>query len=780
MEYAAHINNEKVQTVQEHSENTAELCRVFCSGINASEIGFLQGLFHDAGKFTAKFDDYIRHKSNDKRGDIDHSYAGARYLTENFGVNFKSVVGIISRTIISHHGLHDWIDNYCRDYFNERISEKSEYRNVEEILDRLCAEKQISDIFEKASLEYKELIRKIKRISPDVESYAFYLGMLERFLQSALIDADRTDTASFMFEKEINEYNDVNGLWKKMRNKMYEKLETFKAKTDAISLQRRSISERCAAFAKNDVKVCRLIVPTGGGKTLSSLRFAIEYCMEHPEQNMKRIIYIAPFMSILEQNSAEIRSIAGDDAFVEHHSNFFSEIDADSNSETYKNYELHTERWDLPVIATTLVQFLNAIFSCKSSCVRRMHRLAGAVIIIDEVQSVPLKCVNMFNLAINFLTNICGATVVLCSATQPLNEETKYPVIIDENKSMTGDYSKDFEVFARTKIIPYVDVCGFTYKETADFCYERYAEEGNLLVVVNTKASALRVYELLKDKCGSDTEIIHLSTNMCPLHRMEKIRYIKKILGSKPVICVTTQLIEAGVDISFKCVVRSIAGLDNAVQAAGRCNRHGEYNKKCPVYIVKIKDEKLGSLKEISVAQNITQQMIEYGEYEDWQSYETVSAFFRQLYKTKEKELSYNVMDGDLPTTLVDLLSLNKLRYNMSKQTSSKYAAQAFKTAGTLFEVIEKNMRDVIVPYNDDAKALISELEKISDKKNLNDLLRKSQKFTVGIYTGTERKLCENHGIRTLDCGVSVVDGSFYNDEVGIILENSEKELYMF
>ena len=191
----------------------------------------------------------------------------------------------------------------------------------------------------------------------------------------------------------------------------------------------------------------------------------------------------------------------------------------------------------------------------------------------------------MFDLAINFLAYICGSAIVLCTATQPSTEDVPHPVILDKAESITGDYSADFEVFKRTEIIPVITPYGYSYEEASDFCMDKFAEAGNLLVIVNTKSAALKLYRLLKERCGSEAEVSHLSTNMCPQHRREKIEYIRSMLDKKPVICVTTQLIEAGVDISFKCVVRSLAGLDSAVQAAGRCNRHGENNEICPVYL---------------------------------------------------------------------------------------------------------------------------------------------------------------------------------------------------
>ncbi len=782
MKYTAHIreNDKTRQTVREHCLAAAEKGERYAKLFGAGKIAYIQGILHDAGKLTDKFNEYVCGSSDYTRGEIDHSYAGARYLHELAlkvdKAEIYPVSRLIARTIISHHGLHDWVSDEGEDYFLKRTSTNDCYDEILGNINELCGEAELLNLLEEAAGEYASVRGTIKEMSGrNGVSYSFYMGMLERLMQSVLIDADRTDTADFMSDSETEKRFDTEKLWEKMHERMEEKLSRFSSATDRISMQRKSISQRCRDFAADKSGVCRLIVPTGGGKTLSSLRFAIEYCRQH---GCEKIIYTAPFMSILEQNSDEIRSIAGEEAFLEHHSNIIADIDCDND---LQEYELRTEKWDSPVIATTMVQFLNTLFSGKSSCVRRMHRLAKSVIIIDEVQSVPMKCVNMFNLAINFLTKICGCTVVLCSATQPVLDETDYPLIIDENSSMTGDWTQDFEVFRRTEIVPCIEPCGYSFEQAADFCCNKFEENGNLLVVVNTKAAALRIYDLVKEREDGEAEIIHLSTSMCPEHRRDKIKTIRECLEAKrPVICITTQLIEAGVDISFKCVVRSLAGMDNAAQAAGRCNRHGEAEGICSVYVINITDEKLGCLREIKEAQEASEQLIYSERYDDYLSVETLSDYFRKLYNMEKNELSYNVIDGNTGTTLLGLLSLNKQRHDLNFKKENKFCAQAFKTAGRLFEVIDSRTVDVIVPYNDEAKDIISRLNDDIKPDEAIELLRKSQKYTVGIYRVTNIKLSENNALSILNCGAASLKGEFYSMELGVVTEGAAQEILMF
>lgn len=799
MNFAAHIRktDQEEQTVSEHCRQTAELAARYGQYIGLSASARLAGRLHDTGKLTADFNAYIRGDAEIQRGELDHSFAGAKYLQEiaaqTDDKSQKQAAGLISRVILSHHGLNDWITKDAENTFQKRVAKEKYYAEIRQNLDENALLPDMTALLSAAASEIASIrnilqeAAKAAKFNP-AEAYAFYLGMLERLLQSVLIDADRTDTADFMSASKTEAVFNTEKLWSEMQMRMQQKLDFFAKKADAISMQRMSISERCAAFAAKDVHICKLIVPTGGGKTLSSLRFAIEYAKR---KQMQKIIYVAPFMSILEQNSDVIEEIAGKAAFLAHHSNILAEISGDDD--LLHEYELRTEKWDSPVIATTMVQFLNALFSGKSSAVRRMHRLSRAVIIIDEVQSIPLKCVYLFNLAMNFLSQVCGSTIVLCSATQPpFDQLDACPILMDQNSSMTGDTAEDFSIFRRTKVIYQQKKGGYSYDEAAKFCREQFAENGSLLVVVNTKASAKELYRRLQDTNGA--RVFHLSTNMCPQHRRDVIAAMKTALdpesaseARKPVICVTTQLIEAGVDISFGCVVRALAGMDNAAQAAGRCNRNGEYHKECPVYILRLYEEKLGSLAEIREAQSISEQMLDQPEDTDFLSVPLMSGYFRRLYQNAQQRNHQNLLRYPLPeTTDQDLLNLLSLNRHRNKEKGMKYCGQAFKTAGRLFEVIDSNTTDVLVPYNEDAEKLIVQLGSEQNPHELMKLLRQAQKYAVSIYAGTQQALHRESAIRTLycgqdaQCGVQILDQRFYDADYGITTEGGMHEVLCY
>lgn len=799
MEYISHIRewDEKEQTVSEHCNNVAKIASEFGQVIQMPHTAWLQGILHDAGKLCNDFTEYIHGESDAKRGEIDHSYMGAKYLANLAIEMYKEsrlnpdAALLIGRTILSHHGLHDWLTEDGENYFEKRTSIIKQDKEVECALPEIVSDGTLKKYYQESVKEYdamqqkmeqlyKEMIAKGEKekreLSGDAKCVipAFYQGFLERLMQSILMDADQTDAANFNDDIVYTSPKEPTGVWNNMEKQMQKKCTAFRKKTDLISRRRMNISDRCAAFANHDVKICRLVVPTGGGKTLSALRFAIEYSQKH---NVNQIFYIAPFNSILEQNSDVIREIAGEENFLEHHSNVFSRLEENENeTEKLSTYQMRTERWDVPVIATTLVQFLNALFDGKSSSVRRMHHLCRAVMIIDEVQAIPAKCIHLFNLAMNFLTHICGSTVVLCSATQPCLEQAEYPILLDEQESMTADFQADFDAFRRT-VLHSAGKKSFSYEEAAKFCTQQYQENGNLLLVVNTKQAALTMFQKLKERNGASATVLHLSTNMCPVHRRTVIQQMREQLETQqPLICVTTQLIEAGVDISFRCVVRSMSGLDHAAQAAGRCNRNGEYDC-CSVYLIQLEEEKLAAaLKQIEKEQEITKKILFFHEKEDLLHPQIMQNYFEGYLTTFQNQFSYPLPDSD-HETLLRLLSTNS---NNAKRAEAqmhgslplrlKNHMQAFRTAGKKFQVIAEQTTDILVPYGA-GEELILDLNGKLYENAFPKLLRKAQQYLVSVYSGTLKALEAKDALIQLESGVLALKSGFYSSEQGICVD---------
>ena len=799
IEYISHIreSNKKEQTVSEHCNNVAKIASEFGQAVQMSHTAWLQGILHDAGKLCTDFAEYIRGKSDAKRGEIDHSYMGAKYLFAFAQIWYKKnafsmdTALLIGRTILSHHGLHDWITEEGEDYFQKRISNQKHDKEVIFALPEIVSNETLQSYYQESVKEYdamqqkmeqlyKEMIAKgeqeKRNLSDDAKSVipTFYQGFLERLMQSILMDADQTDAANFNDDIVYTSPKESTAGWNDMAKRMQEKCTTFRKKIDAISRRRMNIPDRCAAFANHDVKICRLVVPTGGGKTLSALRFAIEYSQKH---NVNQIFYIAPFNSILEQNSDVIREIAGEENFLEHHSNVFSRLEENENeTEKLSTYQMRTERWDVPGIATTLVQFLNALFDGKSSSVRRMHHLCRAVIIIDEVQAIPAKCIHLFNLAMNFLTHIWGSTVVLCSATQPCLEQAEYPILLDEQESMTTDFQADFDAFRRT-VLHSAGKKSFSYEDAADFCTEQYQKNGNLLLVVNTKQAALTMFQKLKERNSEFATVLHLSTNMCPAHRRTVIQQMREQLTAhQPLICVTTQLIEAGVDISFRCVVRSMSGLEHAAQAAGRCNRNGEYDC-CSVYLIQLEEEKLAAaLKQIEKEQEITKKILFFHEKEDLLHPQIMQNYFEGYLTTFQNQFSYLLPElGN--ETLLRLLSTNSNNVKRAEAKTHKNIpprlrnhAQAFRTAGKKFQVIAEQTTDILVPYGE-GNDLILDLNGEFYENEYLKLLRKAQPYLVSVYSGTLKALEAKEALTQLKSDVLALKPGYYSSEQGVCVD---------
>lgn len=773
MHFIAHKkeNGTEIQTVSDHCENVARLSSVFGKDISISAIVRLAGLLHDAGKYAPSFQKYISGTSDFRRGEIDHAFCGAKYICafadqKHLNNAYYNVSRLIARVIVSHHGIHDWLTPDGSNYLQQRMQKENEYDFVCRKLAEIYSDADLMTFLEDAQKEYVSIRKRIQEISKDAQQFAFYLGLYERTVQSVLIDADRTDTANFCNGYTEKAPTPPDLIWEKARNTLNQRLASFDH-SSVISHVRSSISERCSRFAETETGICQLIVPTGGGKTLASIRFALNACLNFGK---KRIFYVAPFMSILEQNSSIFREIMGDENFLEHHSNVMNDVDC---TEELMQYELLSERWDTPMIATTMVQFMNTLFSDKITSVRRMHNLAHSVIIIDEVQSIPVNCVSMFIAAMNYLSKICGCTVVLCTATQPdfcLND-ARFQLLLDEQPCMTGDSFHDFAALKRTEVIPVFKNAGYSNAEIADFCYSKYLEEKAVLLIVNTKAVAREVWMLLNAlnqtlSSEEQAHIIHLSTNMCPKHRKKQIAQMKEDLkNGKRMICVSTQLIEAGVDISFPCVIRSLSGLDRIAQAAGRCNRNGESAEPGKVYVIHAREEKTEKMREITSGKSVAMRFFHDDSESDLFSPKTIASYFRIFYQENMDVIDFPVKAFGIRNCLVNLLSLNKEIQAFRKDPSLKYSAQAFRTAGRLFQMIDENAVSVVAPYDDEGKALILKIEQGCDVDRL--LLRKLQSYTIGIPEYLYRKLLENGSVFVIQHDIAVLAEENYSMDFG-------------
>jgi CRISPR-associated endonuclease/helicase Cas3 len=803
--YISHIQDitKKTQSVAEHSFNTAQYAVAQCSIEELKELVYLTCVLHDAGKNTDEFLYYIQKASENitsvRRRNVVHSTAGGCLITKliNETVGSKGfVTELIRHAIISHHGMYDCITPDGIVSFIRRAEKENDLSSIEKEVFSYITKEEFNERIEKTCGDIDDLVKRIVSFVKTDErlgSKHFYFGLVERVLLSLLIDSDRTDTACFMDNKPLPQTMDsykLHTMWQELLNNLELRISEFKNETP-IDIFRKEISESCNSAANDKSGIFRLVVPTGAGKTISSLRYALNHAKTY---NKRHIIYVAPYNSILEQNANVIRKMISNNSLVlEHHCNIV--IDEDGENQRYKEL---TANWDSPIIATTAVQFLNTLFSSKSSSVRRMHTLINSVIIIDEIQFIPVKCISLFNLAMNFLAKICNTSVILCSATQPLLDKLPSNRLI-KPKDMVVDAEKYSAYFKRAQIIDDTNYVtgGFKIRDLAVYITQKIMDVQNVLVIVNTKNCAKNLYinlrELIADLEDNEKPLVfHLSTNMCARHRKKTLDKIIKCLKNKnkKVICVSTSLIEAGVDISFETVVRSFAGLDNIVQAAGRCNRNNEYNKG-NVYIVKIAEENISRLTDIKLSQEAMNSVLHiYHESpelvdNDLLSKKAMDYYYTYYFIKRMPEMDYKISEYD--TTIVDLLSRNQVGCNNfarknSNQPPKLVLKQAFKTAGDCFNVIEdKGIIDIVVVCDRRSKRLINEMNSNITLGQQFKILRQLQIYSVSISELMKDSLAHQNALYQLkNGGIIALRKEYYSFETGVTDIPSKMDPYHY
>ncbi|TCT21774.1 CRISPR-associated endonuclease/helicase Cas3 [Melghiribacillus thermohalophilus] len=793
MGYIAHIRNEDhaIQSVEEHLEEVSKLAAKFGEKIGVKHLALLAGILHDMGKYSDSFKEYITSAVFDPdnappRGSVDHSTAGGRYvfnLAHHENDQASKMIGeILGNIIISHHmGLQDFIDPDHNSPFLKRICDKEieDYKDITNRLETFIGREKIEQFLDKSK---SELIEVLQKNAKSTDKAFLTLSFLTKFIFSALIDADRTDTQMF----EENNYKNITQnnipLFKNYYKKLIRHLNLLNKNNDVnskINTLRANMSDQCDKFAEKPTGIYTLSIPTGGGKTLSSLRYALKHAIKYEKE---RIIYVVPYTTIIEQNANEVKTILQDeDHILEHHSNVVQDTDQRNYTE-HKSIGLAKDNWDSPIIFTTMVQFLNNFYSKGTRNIRRLHSLANAVIIFDEVQSVPVHCVSLFNEAINFLKNVCGTTILLCTATQPALDFVKNKIdqIDDEIIQNMGEVRQSFK---RVALFDKTSSQGWSTEELSEFILKNIGKEDSILCILNTRKVVKKLYAQLKKQLNTNEySIYHLSTSMCPAHRKEILNEIKNKLDNKEkVICVSTQLIEAGVDISFSCVIRSLSGVDSIAQAAGRCNRHGEL-KTGNVYIIKHKEEHLNHLKSIKIGSEITYKMIlEKGSgnsLDHLMSYESISLYFKQFYHELERELDY--MIPELNSSIYQLLSINqKFRENYDRK-HNQYPLilnTSFNTAAKYFKVIDKHATSVIVPYGK-GEDIITDLNGELTIQDVSVLLKRAQQYTIDIFEHEKNELIKSGDLIPLQDGqFLVLRQSAYDKNFGLNIEgNGEME----
>jgi len=705
---------EEWQPLEEHLMNVAEMARTFGGDFGAGKWAYFAGFWHDLGKSSREFQEKLIASSGcdahieTKPGRVDHSTAGAQHA---FNV-LKDVGKVLAYIIAGHHaGLPDGKsnDDAC---LVKRLGKK--IPAYDSLLGSICVD----------NLSSRDLPIKI-----DKNHFGFQISFFIRMLYSCLVDADFLDTENFMDEARSRWRIGYERLTT-LQDKLNLHLDRFtkEVSTSAINDYRQQILDACLEAAGWSPGLFSLTVPTGGGKTLSSLAFALKHALVYGKT---RIIYVIPYTSIIEQNAAVFRKILGNDAVLEHHSNY------EPNEEDHRSC-LTAENWDAPLIVTTNVQFFESLFGNRSSRCRKIHRIANSVVILDEAQMLPVSLLKPCLEAIRELSLNYGTTIIICTATQPaLLRSDIFQDGLEGVREIIPDPPLLYSALKRVRMnkLPVLK---------DDELVQHLQDCRQVLCIVNTRKHARTVFEKLPNPDGC----YHLSGLMCAAHRTEVLARIKIALD-EGTSCrvVSTQLVEAGVDVDFPIVFREISGIDSIAQAAGRCNREGKLGQDGKVFIFSPES----GLPPGDLRQSAETAEIILRNHDDPLSLEAVNDYFRMYYWLKGEALDRQHILDDI-------------------NEGSCSGNFPFKKINEKFKIIETDMQSLIIPFNKEADAVIDELRYGA---YATSAARKAQRFTIQVYPQVIISLFTAGCVERIhDQYLVLINRDLYRDDLGLCPED--------
>ena len=682
------------QTLQSHLVNVGEMAAEFAQVFGAQEIACQTGKLHDLGKYSEAFDRRLHGGPS-----VDHATAGAKIAVERWG----NVIGKLMAFCIAGH--HAGLANGNGEGDNRRT------------LKQRLALQFGADIPALDNLWQQEIKLPQNLPAPPLKADAhhpfFSYAFFTRMLYSCLVDADYLDTEAFYLKlenkaSERGGYPDLNTLqhnFNQFINDFRRRIAQAPEQTEAekrnaaLNRLRSEILEHAVEQAAQPQGLFTLTVPTGGGKTFTSMAFALEHAKQH---GMRRVIYVIPFTSIIEQNAAEFRKAfgeLGEQAVLEHHSTF--DDGKLQNEATKDKLRLASENWDAPIVVTTAVQFFESLFADRSSRCRKLHNIAGSVIILDEAQMLPLNLLLPIMQAIKELAQNYRCSIVMCTATQPaVQAENGFYRGFENVREIAPKPTALFNKLRRTTM-------QHIGTQTDADLLAKLGEHPQMLVIVNNRRHARSLYDQAKHLDGT----FHLTTLMCAKHRSQKLDEIRgRLKNGEPCRVIATSLIEAGVDVDFPLVMRAEAGLDSVAQAAGRCNREGKRPSENSFVWIFAPEEQWKAPPELAT-QAAVMRLTADSFSDDLLSTQAVAAYFAELYQLKGSELD------------------NKKILKMHNDTGQNLDFP-FQTIADKFRMIESHMQPLIIPFDVDAENLISSLHHAD---HIGGLLRKLQPYTVQI-----------------------------------------------
>ena len=765
-EYLAHITPEgKPHRLQDHLLEVASAAQASAERLNSRQWAYLAGLWHDLGKYRPGFQQYIRQVNGHEAhiegklpsgSDKTHSAAGAlhamRVLEARFGSSGAVLARVLAYVIAGHHaGLGDWVAGLDRRLLGSGAPDSE--REYAQAL-AVCLE-QNPDLL--ALPDDFAMSVALAAIPGPRSEQPLTTSLWIRMLFSALVDADFLDTERFLNEGKASARVGFQPL-AAYADQLTAHLANMASQTalagrsdDPVMKARTLVLAHCIEKARLPPGVFTLTVPTGGGKTLSSLAFALRHALNHGQ---RRVIYAIPYTSIIEQTADIFGRIFGTEQVVEHH----SQADADERDEGLRS-RLACENWDAPLVVTTNVQLFESLFAARTSRCRKLHNIAGSVIVLDEAQLLPPEFLQPILDALNVLVTHYGVTLLLCTATQPtLGDSERF----DRRQRLRGlppatsIVDDEVALFAALQRVRIEWPADLHTPLTTEALVSTLTEHDCALTIVNTRRDAAEIMSALDSATGDAA--LHLSAAMCGQHRADVIGQIRARLQARrdgsetrALRVVSTQLVEAGVDMDFPVVYRALAGLDSVAQAAGRCNREGRLPDDAKGRVVGFVRDIPKPLHQVRIAAQATRTVVQGGG--DALSPAAFERYFPLYYAGFPSRDKHGIVEH--------------LRKN------SRFEFE-FRTAADKFRLVDdEDQATVIVPYASEGTASIEPLiEKLRGGASDRWLLRRLQRYTVTVRRKQVEAWQARGDVRELLPGMYLlIDPLRYDDRLGLLPE---------
>lgn len=721
--YIAHIkeDSDEIQTIKEHSENTARMC--FEMSIpKLKDVMYSIGIMHDIGKYQNAFQERIRGK-NIK---VEHSTCGAKVANENYS---DALAYLMMYCIMGHHGgIPNGGDIKCKittsstlhSRLNRDFEDYSTYKK----------ELELPEININSFNSF--VLEDCKDRNQLIDKFAF----LTRYCFSCLVDSDTLDTRSFCTGEENQVLgSDFNECLKKIDNV----LNSFIPKTK-LQKARSELQKQVYENINKDSEIYILDMPTGSGKTLCSMKFALERAIK---TGKKRIIYVIPYNSIIDQTCDVFENIFGESAqILRHQSTFYFDDSVEKDEDYRKTVMFATENWNSQIIVTTSVQFFESIYSNKKRKLRKLHNMSDSVIVFDEVHTLPSEYLQPCLEAVSYLSKYLNSEAVFLTATMPDFEHLIKEYVFSNVK--IEHLVKDKSLFSVFEKCEYENI-GF---KSSEYIIEKAKEYPSSLIVVNKRSSARNLYEMCSGKK------YHLSTYMTSFDRSRVINEIRKELKNlerdypgllnvpddRKITVVSTSLIEAGVDLDFYSVFRQISGVDNILQAGGRCNREGKRDNG-KVYIFEFEEEK--TKIKYDIRPEITKGIL--NKYENINSLESIEEYYKKLFFIKEKDITKNSI----------------------YQNVSDIRSIPFEEYSNKFKIIKDESVSIFVPCDKQSEEMFKEIE-----EGISVNMKKVQKYTCSVYKYEFDTLLSQNIINDFGSGIyCLTNPDYYDKNIGVLFE---------